>query len=253
MTADRWLPAGLPPRDTAPLLLFCLPYAGGGASIYRTWAAAAPPGLTVCPVQLPGREQRLRDAPFRDLTSLVSALDEALRPHLDRPFAVFGHSMGALIAYEWARRLATGPSSALLQHLFVSGRPAPARGSTRPPVHALPEPEFLAELRRLRGTPDAVLAHQELLQLLLPTLRADFQVVETYRWAPGPRLTVPVTAFGGTHDDVSADDLQAWREVTESGFECQLLAGDHFFLHDARERLLAAMAHACKCKMPAHL
>lgn len=246
MTLDQWLPAGPPPpRDQAPLLLFCLPYAGTGSSVYRGWAAAAPSGVAVCPVQLPGREQRLREVPLRRVDELVDALDEALRPAIDRPFAIVGHSMGALLAYEWARRLSIGPDARPPVHLFVSARSAPTRPSSRPPVHALPDAAFLAELRRLRGTPEAVLAHDELLRLLLPTLRADFECVETYRWAPGPRLPIPISVFGGTDDDVTREDLNAWLTLSDVGGAVHLLPGDHFFLHAQRDRLLTLMWQAC--------
>lgn len=246
MSLGRWLPAGEPPpKSTAPWLVFCLPYAGAGASAYRGWAAAAPAGMAICPVQLPGREQRLRETPLRRVDALVEAIDVALRPCLDRPFVIFGHSMGALLAYEWARRLSAQPDGPRPAHLCVSGRSAPHLAWLRPPVHALPDSEFLVELRRLRGTPDSVLAHTELMHLLLPTLRADFECVETYRWHEGPPLPMPLTVCGGMDDDVTEADLNAWRTLSLAETTVHRFVGDHFFLHQHRDDLIRMLWHAC--------
>jgi medium-chain acyl-[acyl-carrier-protein] hydrolase len=226
------------PNPAARLRLFCFPYAGGGAHTYRTWPQALPADVEVCPVNLPGRESRLREPAFKQLGPLVDALVPQLLPLLDRPYALFGHSMGAMIAFETARRL-RGRKVAGPQHLFVSGRRAPQlppKGERR--TYDLPEAEFIEELGRLNGTPREVLEHPELLELLLPILRADFSICQTYAYAPGEPLDIPITAFGGVEDqDVGRARLEAWREQTSGAFKLHLIPGDHFFINSARARV----------------
>lgn len=226
------------PNPQAKLRLFCFAYAGSSASIFRLWSDSLPTTIEVCPIELPGRGSRLRLAPFTRLDTLVSAIAQALLPYLDKPFAFFGHSMGGLISFELARLLRT-EHGLVPFHLFISGRRAPQIPALSPPIHALPEPAFLEELRLLDGTPKAVLENAELMQLLLPTLRADFAVIETYVYAAEPALDCPITAFGGLQDSsVSCDDLEAWREQTSASFSRQMFPGNHFFLHSAQPLLL---------------
>lgn len=232
-----WVPnARLAPH--AHLRLFCLPYAGGGASIFHTWKTAFPMTLQVCPIQLPGRENRLREQPFRHLPPLLAALAKALSPYLERPFALFGHSMGALIAFELARYLRR-ISGVHPVHLFVAGFDAPQIARTHKPVHALPEPEFLDKLRTLKGTPEEVLAHDELIHLLLPTLRADFALCETYEYSDDAPLDCPLTVFGGLEDDTTSPaHLQAWNKQTACACTVHMLPGAHFFLRENRNKIL---------------
>jgi len=231
------------PKPQASLRLFCFPYAGGGALSFRSWGAHLP-AVEVCPIELPGRGMRLKEAPFTRLVPLAEAVVEALLPYLDKPFAFFGHSMGALISFEVARRLRRNQTRNPVQ-LFVSGHRAPRWPDPDPPIHILPEAEFLGELRRLNGTPEAVLANHELMQLLLPVLRADFAVLETYCYEPTSPLECPIAAFGGLHDpDVTCEMLEAWRQETRSDFSLQMLPGDHFFLHTAQSLLWQALNRA---------
>jgi medium-chain acyl-[acyl-carrier-protein] hydrolase len=174
---------------------------------------------------------------------LVEAIAEALIPSLDKPFIFFGHSMGGLLSFELARKLHMqqdlSPS-----HLFVSGRHAPQLPDPDPPIHNLPEPDFLEALRRLNGTPLVVLEDAELMQMVLPTVRADLAVVETYTYRPAPPLNCPITVFGGWQDPKTSPDLlDAWREQTTAGFSRRMLPGDHFFLHTAQAGLLELLAH----------
>jgi medium-chain acyl-[acyl-carrier-protein] hydrolase len=169
-------------------------------------------------------------------------LAEAIQPQLDRPFAFFGHSMGAMICFELARRLRR-EGGARPRHLFVSGRTAPQLKADRPSPHDLPQDEFESELRRLKGTPDKVLAHAELMQLVLPPLRADFTLVGTYAYSPEPPLACPISAYGAVEDEeVSRENLEAWREQTTAAFNVRMFPGGHFFLHDARPLLLRTLA-----------
>lgn len=242
-SSGRWL-VRQRPRAEAKLRLFCLPYAGGGAMIYRNWAEALPPQVEVCAVQLPGRENRLGEPPFEEMSPLVEALAAAIAPELDRPFALFGHSMGAKIGFELARHLrrASGPVPA---HLFVAGCRAPQSPRRRPGIHALPEAEFIGELGRLGGTPPEVLAHAELMRLMMPMLRADTSLCDTYSYEPCEPLNCPVTAFGGLSDaDVTPADVEAWRGQTRAAFSFHLLPGDHFFINSERNILLQLLARA---------
>lgn len=228
----------------ARLRLFCLPYAGGGASVFRTWPVGLPPDVEVCPIQLPGRETRLAEAPFSRLAALVDALGEGLRPYLDLPFALFGHSMGALVGFELARRL-RGRYGSSPRHLFVSARRAPHLPERRPPIHRLPDPALVEELRRLNGTPEAVLRNGELMRLMLPALRADLAVCETYVHVEQAPLECPVSALGGVDDlEVPGGDLAAWAEQTRGPFALHMLPGDHFFLQGSRDGVLRVVADA---------
>lgn len=217
---------------TARVRLLCFPFAGGGASTYRAWPDALSPEVEVWPVQLPGRENRLAEPAARDLRALAGTLVGVFRPHLAVPYALFGHSMGAMIAFELVRQLrAQGmPEPA---HLFVSAHAAPHLGD-RAPVHDLPTLVFLDVLRAYNGTSQSVLDHPELLELLLPNLRADFALFETYRYREEPPLQCPMSVFGGVDDSsVPVGRLQPWKRHTTGPFRLRLLPGNHFFLQSA--------------------
>jgi len=230
------------PRHAAAVRLFCFPYAGGGAAIYRAWPDGLPSTIEVCAVALPGRGGRLGEAPFRDLSALVETLSDALLPGLDRPFAFFGHSMGALVAFELARLLRRQhrPNPA---HLFVSGRAAPQLRRASSTIHHLPREGFLEGLRLLNGTPPEVLGNAELLDVALPALHADFTACAEYVYAPDAPLACPISAFGGEEDpEVAEEDVGEWRDQTVRAFSMRIFSGDHFFLRSAEREVLAAVA-----------
>jgi medium-chain acyl-[acyl-carrier-protein] hydrolase len=230
------------PNPQAAVRLFCFPYAGGSSLIFRTWSDRLPTTIEVCAIELPGRGAQIRLTPFTQMEPLVSAIAPILLPYLDKPFAFFGHSMGALVSFELTRLLQREYSTSPV-HLFVSARRAPQVSKSNQPIHNLAEPEFLLELRRLNGTPQAVLENKELMELLIPTLRADFAVLETYAYTPKPLLNCPITVFGGSQDqEVSYDELQAWEEQTTSTFSLHILEGDHFFVNSAKSLLLQFLA-----------
>lgn len=239
--ANSWIDY-LKPKPYARLRLFCFPYAGGSASIYRTWVDALPPDVEVYPVQLPGRENRLREPAFTRLSALVQALAQALSPYLDRPFAFFGHSLGALIGFELARELRRQHMPGPL-HLCVSAHRAPQLPLQRPPIHQLAEAAFKIELERLQGTPQEILQSEEMMQLVFPFLRADFAVAETYAYAPEEPLDCSLSAYAGLQDrEVSLHDLQKWQDQTRRSFALRMFPGNHFFIHSDRAQLLQAIS-----------
>lgn len=240
-TPDPWFLCQQP-GPGARLRLFCFPYAGGTANIYRRWRERLPGTVEVCAVQPPGRGSRFREPPFIWLPDLIEQLLPVLLPRLTRPFAFFGHSMGARIGFELARRLRREGLPGPL-HLFVSGCRALQLKEEVPQTHLLPDDEFVAELRRLSGTPREVLEHPELMQVLLPSLRADFALTHTYEYHDEPPLDCPITAFGGLQDEeVERASVGAWREQTTAAFSSYMLPGDHFFLHSAEGQLCEVLA-----------
>jgi medium-chain acyl-[acyl-carrier-protein] hydrolase len=170
---------------------------------------------------------------------LITSVAQALSPFLNTPYAFFGHSMGALISFELTRQLYQEGHERGPVHLFVSGHHAPHLPALRPPTFHLPEPEFIEELRRLQGTPEVVLQNAELLQLLLPLLRADFAISEGYQYIPGKPLLCPITAFGGLQDDEAPrETILAWKEHTRNTFKAHFFASSHFFIHTEQAALL---------------
>jgi medium-chain acyl-[acyl-carrier-protein] hydrolase len=229
------------PTKKPQFRLFCLPYAGGSASIFRNWPSAIPSTIEICSLQLPGRENRLKELPYIQLMPLVKTLADMLYPYLDIPFGFFGHSMGALISFELARQIRRQYCLSP-EHLFVSGRGAPQNPNSKAPIHHLPESEFIEELRAFNGTPEAVLQNSELMQLLMPVLRADFSVCDTYTYKEEPALDCPISAFGGLKDcDVGIEQLEAWHQQTRKSFKLRMFPGDHFFLLNNQESLLSEL------------
>lgn len=222
--------------------LICFPYAGGAAAIYQDWSNKLPSSIEVHSVQLPGHGNRLSEPLFKRIEPLVESMAEDLMPYLEGSFAFFGHSMGAIISFELAHLLSRehkpGPA-----HLFLSGRPSPHLTKEEPPTYDLPDPEFIEELRRMQGTPNGVLEHPELMEVLSPILRADIEICETYEYEPRPPLDCPITAFGGLQDEeVSREQLEGWRDYTTSSFTVRMFPGNHFFLHNSAPVLLRMIA-----------
>ncbi len=231
------------PSDQATARLFCLPFGGGGAAIFREWPRDLWPDIEVWHVQLPGREARHREPPLTRMDAIVEPLADAMLPFLDRPYAIFGHSMGGLIGFELARLLRRlGAPDPV--HLFVSARRAPHVADPHPPLHALPEPDLVGQLtRRYNGMPRAVLESAELMRLFVPIIRADLTMTETYVYTPEEPLACPISAFGGLDDGaVPRDDLAAWGDQSCGSFTLRMLPGGHFFLQTLRLRLLSAIA-----------
>ena len=200
--------------------------------------------MEICPIQLPGREKRAREKPIDKVSLLVEALADALP--LDKPFAFFGHSMGAMLCFELARELRR-QNRRLPEYLFLSAFPAPQLASPRwdKPVHLLSDDEFVEELQQLSGTPDEILKDASLMQLLLPILRADFTLCETYTYIQQEALACPIQAYGGEQDpNVNRESLLGWSEHTRTGFNLRMFPGGHFFLLDVGPQLLSEISEA---------
>lgn len=213
------------------LRLFCFANAGGATAQFRTWHQALPEGIEVCPVQLPGQGSRFREEPYTRLQPLAEKLADVLGPYLDVQVAFWGYSMGALVSFALAHELkrcgSRGP-----EHLFIAARSAPHVPPLVSPIHHLAEPLFISEVqRRYNGIPEAILQERELLTLLLPVLRANFEMIETYTFPGDILLDMPVVAFGGLQDPtVNSQQIAAWGGLTSAAFRYFMFPGDHFFL-----------------------
>jgi medium-chain acyl-[acyl-carrier-protein] hydrolase len=240
MTAEKWFSIPMR-RSDARLELFCFPHAGGGASVYFPWSKGlAGHPIEVAALKLPGRESRVKEPPCADLRTTVEAIGRAL-PLGERPFAFFGHSSGARVAFEVTRWL-RDRGLKLPVHLFVSGATAPNVPRTHPPLYMIESEEvFLTEVSsRYGGIPKMVMEHDELRGLVAPALRADLSMHERYVYEDAAPLPVDITGYGGGQDrSVSEEGLERWREQTTRAFASRIFPGDHFYLHDQRDALLA--------------
>ncbi len=218
--------------------------------MYREWPELMSPEIEVCALQLPGRENRLRERPFTRLADAVRDAAQALHSYLDVPFALFGHSMGGLFCFELARLLRS-EYAATPVHVFISARRAAQVPDPRPPLSPLPDDRFVAEIcRRYNGIPGEVRRDSDLMELLLPMLRADVEMLETYTYVPGPKLGCPITVFGGREDtETSVQELAAWQEQTNAHFQTRMFAGDHFFLQSAQTEILEAISQQLKLQL----
>lgn len=245
---DTWLyePATVP----GAVRLFCFPYAGGGTADYAKWPSELGPEVEVCVLQLPGRGKRLFDEPFFDMESLVERLVLVLAQRLDKPFAFFGHSMGALLAFEIARALRRKqmpqPSS-----LWVSGSEGPQTRSQKKHLHDLPEAELIKALRDYNGTSSELLSNLEMMQLLLPGMRADFALVERYEYRAEALLSLPIHVVRGDADPyVDAQRASGWRLETTLPTHEHVFAGDHFFIHPHRAAITALLSQVLSTCRP---
>jgi pyochelin biosynthetic protein PchC len=242
--------------------LVCFPHAGGGPSLFRSWSRGLPADVEVIAVLYPGRLDRVNEPGAERMSDLVDPVRASFEPLLDRPVALFGHSMGAWVALEVAARLPVAPRA-----LIVSGQVPPARRDTAPPGSARradrepfrTDDQVIAEVRRIGGYDPSVFDHPELLKLILPPVRTDFEVVRTYRQASSYALTCPVLACYGTDDqDARPEDVAHWREVSTGRYDQRSFPGDHFYLslRTSEPALLAAITAALadppgQCPIPA--
>ena len=241
---SRWIVIPKPRREPVARL-FCFPHAGVGSGAYRGWADAAPEGLEVCLIQPPGRENRLREAPLKSVADIVAGLVAELEPHCGIPFAFFGHSLGAVVAFETVRRL-QHIGARLPEALFVAASRAPQLAWPHPPLRHLADIPLLEMLnKRYDSVPSVMLADAELRDLLMPAVRADITAVETYLYESGDPLDLPVFAFGGDEDRmVGQQELEHWRAQTTGGFRLHMVSGKHLFAQEKRDDLIPEIAAA---------
>ncbi|MFZ6028540.1 MAG: thioesterase II family protein [Chloroflexota bacterium] len=231
------------PKPFARLRLFCFPHAGGTASVYNNWAAGLPDTVEVCAIQLPGHESRLAEPLYSDPLAIIPDMAQAFLPKLQKPFVFWGHSLGGLICFELIHYLRKHALPMPLK-LFISACRAPQLAPREPAIHTLPDREFIYEMQRLDGTPNELYESAEMMQIMLPILRADLTMYETYPYQSRPPLHCPIAARGGLQDsEVSREMLEAWREQTTGGVKVSMYPGNHFYLlQDSRAEVLGDLA-----------
>jgi medium-chain acyl-[acyl-carrier-protein] hydrolase len=230
------------PAAPTPLQLFCFPYAGGSSRLYADWESGLPPHVQVRAVEPPGRGTRFRETPHDRLEPLVADLLPEVLAARNTPYALFGYSLGALVAFEVARTMEHRYGCPPV-HLCVGAFRAPHLRRTAVPDYDLPDPLFRERLRAFNGTPEAVLADESLMELMIPILRADLAVADTYRFSPDRPLSCPITAFAGSEDDeVDASSVAQWRRHTSADFSLKVIEGDHFFLHRQQPEMLRRLS-----------
>lgn len=240
-TRKAWFPFVRPVSGSA-IRLFCFGYAGGSASAFRRWRQLLPPSVDVWAVQLPGHETRRREPHAAEMAQLVRGFVDEAGPELRGPFALFGHSFGAVVAFEVARQLRRA-GRPLPAHLLLSGHDAPQLPALLSPISQAPTAELIGRLRLLGGTPPEVLDNEALLEVLLPVLRGDFAILERHQFVPEPPLPVPLTVFSGAEDPgFPPDRVDAWREHALPFRRPEILPGGHFFLRTHEEELVARIA-----------
>lgn len=229
-----------PPNEQRNLHLYCFSYAGGNAISYLPWQQAMDGHVEIRAVQLPGRGARLGEQPCTSLALLVSTLAQLIARQGDTPFAFFGHSLGGVLAFE-ITRYCVRQGLPLPEQLIVSGSAAPRHRGPSRNLHLLPDGELIQLLRDYNGTPRNVLESQELMALVLPTIRADFALVENYQYQPGPILDLPITVFAGREDGISAEQILGWQEETSDRFRAEWFDGDHFFVNSNTQQVLKSL------------
>jgi medium-chain acyl-[acyl-carrier-protein] hydrolase len=239
--SNKWLvcPRGNPEAEAR---LFIFPYAGAGPAAFGKWTSGFPDDIELWLIHYPGRGSRHTESPIKELAILVESTQQAIWPLLDKPFAFFGHSLGGLVAFELSRSL-TQANLPQPNVLFISACGAPHLPDPNPPIHALPDSEFTKALQDLNGTPEEISTHSELMEILLPTLRADFEAAENYQYNSSERpLACPIVTFGGGDDPrVSRERMEGWASQTSSGFKSIYFPGDHFYFNSVQDEIVKSI------------
>jgi medium-chain acyl-[acyl-carrier-protein] hydrolase len=240
---SKWLVCPKP-NPSAAVQLVCFASAGHGPSMFRSWAPLLPPSIELSIAQLAGRESRWSEPPATSIAEVVTPLVEAMQSALNRPFALLGHSLGGLLAFETTCALrAVGRTP---EHLFVSAHRAPQLPNRYPRISAHDDAEFLINVNaRHGGVPPEVAANRELMALMLPGLKADYRMFEDYGYVERGALECPITALGGTDDRyIDQSELEHWRVQTTAAFNLRIFPGGHFFVNDLRPQVVASVVEA---------
>lgn len=240
-TSNKWFVCPQP-NSGAETRLFLFPYAGGGPAVFGKWPAALPSTIETWVAHYPGRGSRHNEPSIKQISALVKGLSKAIQPLSDKPYAFFGHSMGGMVAFELIRQLRK-QNLPRPNILFVSACGAPQLPDPHQPIHELPDPELLSALKELNGIPTELLNYPEIMEVLLPVLRADFELVENYCYTPNqPSLDIPIIAYGGLDDSrISKEHLEGWASQTNCGFKSSYFPGDHFFINGAKDEILRSI------------
>ena len=245
-STSQWFISADNSKIEPKIRLFCFPYSGGGASIFYDWPKHLPHDVNIMALQLPGHESRMAEELISDLDLLIDNLIKEISPYVYKPYIFFGHSLGALISFELTRRL-NKMNLPLPKCLIVSGRAAPHTKSKKGIMHNLPDNEFIAKLKEYNGLPEVILQNQELLELFLPIIRADFKLSESHVHNEDKPLPVPIIALAGKDDsNVIIENVALWKEYTTKSFKEFLLPGDHFFIKSEFEAVLNIIKDAIK-------
>ncbi|MFT6835423.1 MAG: medium-chain acyl-[acyl-carrier-protein] hydrolase [Francisellaceae bacterium] len=226
------------PNPHADLRLICFPYAGGSATIYMSWVKYLPKNVELVIVQPPGRGARMFEQAFSTMASLTAELLKVFPKYTNKPYILFGHSLGSRIAFELMNQLQT--SSLPLPQIFIaSGSRAPHIASTKKTIHHLPDDAFIAELKHLNGTPQAVIENKELMALFLPLLRADFEIADNYCFADKAVFNCPIYVLSGKDDvDITQFHLESWGDFFNSTANMHMISGNHFFIESHKVSVL---------------
>jgi medium-chain acyl-[acyl-carrier-protein] hydrolase len=217
-------------RPNADLKLICFPYAGGGVSTYSTWVEHLPVNVELSIVQMPGRGSRMFESAHANMKDVMNELLDIMLDFLNKPYIFFGHSLGSRIAFELMKEL-QALQHPLPLHFIASGSRGPHDKSNKKDIYNLPRQKFIAELKKLNGTPKAVLENQELMDLFLPLLRADFELADTYCYEGDAIFNCPITVLGGEKDiGISFAQLESWQNFFVQKAKVHMLFGDHFFI-----------------------
>ena len=234
-TSDTWL-TSYSSTSFSKMRLFCFHYAGGNAQIFHPWLPLLPAGLELIAINLPGRGILFDKPPYTDLNKLTSHLIKKLTPWLNKPYAIFGHSLGAILAFEVTRCIRRF-NYPLPKHLFLAGREGPHIADEQQ-NYLLPDEKFFQVLREKEGTPEAILENKDLMKLLLPAIRADFELAETYQCQQEPPLSCPITVLGGLQEETTEEEFATWEKETTGEFKLNFLPGNHFFIHTQYEAII---------------
>jgi medium-chain acyl-[acyl-carrier-protein] hydrolase len=232
------------PKPLARYRLFCFPYAGGSASAFLPWEDLLPPQIELVAIQAPGRANRLDESLLTSVVELAEQLAGVISPMLDRPYLIYGHSMGSTVSFELLHLL-KGRSLPLPRRYFAAARQAPHIPRRIAPFYDYPLKEFITELKRFGGTPDAILENAELMEMLVPRLRTELRAAYAYRREPVVKLECDVSVLGGARDElVLPEELAGWQEHFLERMDFRLFGGGHFFLEDNKEQVVSSICES---------